>query len=189
MRWLYRLQHRLSLTGAECAALLVAVGALVAGLAVRQIQAHRAPPAAALYAEADERFAALDRAATDSGGADALAAVPLLAVPAPGEPALRLDEAAPAPGAGGGTAPTGPVADAPRRAGRGREARPAPGSIDLNTAGPAELERLPRIGPALAARIVEYRRQHGPFRRVEELENVRGIGPRIREQIAPFARL
>jgi competence protein ComEA len=185
MRWLYRLQHRLSLTGAECAAVLVASGALVAGLAVRQVQVHDAPPVAALYAEADARFSALDRAASAATPPDTALPPPSPAV-LPGEPALRLDEAATATAS---APPTGPVADAPRRAGRTRQADPAPGSIALNTAGAGELERLPRIGPALAARIVEYRRQHGPFRRVEELENVRGIGPRIREQVAPFVRL
>jgi competence protein ComEA len=55
---------------------------------------------------------------------------------------------------------------------------PAPGrdaaKIDLNTAGVEELQTLPGIGPALARRIVEHRREHGPFRRVEDLLEVKG---------------
>lgn len=49
--------------------------------------------------------------------------------------------------------------------------------VDLNTATPAELDSLKGIGPAKAQAIVEYRRQHGPFRSVDELQNVPGIGP------------
>lgn len=48
--------------------------------------------------------------------------------------------------------------------------------VDINRASEEELTRLRGIGPALARRIVEYRQQHGPFRSVEELAQVRGIG-------------
>ena len=50
--------------------------------------------------------------------------------------------------------------------------------ININTASPAELEKLPGIGRALAARIIEYRRQFGRFRRAEHLMMVRGISAR-----------
>lgn len=49
--------------------------------------------------------------------------------------------------------------------------------IDINRATPDDLISLPGIGPALAQRIVDYRNEHGPFRSVEELERVSGIGP------------
>ncbi len=49
--------------------------------------------------------------------------------------------------------------------------------IDINRAGLDELETLPGIGPALAARIIAYRNEHGPFQSVEALKNVSGIGP------------
>lgn len=48
--------------------------------------------------------------------------------------------------------------------------------VDINTAGIEELQSLPGIGPALAGRIVEHRRENGPFRRVEDLLEVKGIG-------------
>jgi competence ComEA-like helix-hairpin-helix protein len=49
--------------------------------------------------------------------------------------------------------------------------------IDINTASAAELIELPGIGPALAARIVAYRTEHGLFRTVDDLTAVKGIGP------------
>ena len=48
--------------------------------------------------------------------------------------------------------------------------------VNLNTATTAQLESLPGIGPATAERIVEYRQEHGGFKKIEELMNVRGIG-------------
>ena len=56
------------------------------------------------------------------------------------------------------------------------DAKPAAATINLNTATASELEKLPGIGQKVAARIVEYREKNGPFRKVEELMNVQGIG-------------
>ena len=53
------------------------------------------------------------------------------------------------------------------------------GTVHLNTAGVAELDALPGIGPVLAQRIVDHRTRNGPFRSVEELDDVPGIGPAI----------
>ncbi len=50
------------------------------------------------------------------------------------------------------------------------------GKVNLNTATAEQLQALPGIGPKTAERIVEFREQNGPFRRVEDLMNVRGIG-------------
>jgi competence ComEA-like helix-hairpin-helix protein len=62
-------------------------------------------------------------------------------------------------------------------------------ALDLNRATAAELDALPGIGPVLAERVVSWRREHGPFRGVEELEQVPGIGPALREKLAPAVRV
>lgn len=58
-------------------------------------------------------------------------------------------------------------------------ALPARQLLDLNSATTEELETLPRIGPALAGRIVRYREEFGPFRSVDDLILVQGIGPTV----------
>ncbi len=60
-------------------------------------------------------------------------------------------------------------------------------TVNLNRADESLLQQLPGIGPALAAAIVEHRRQAGPFATVEELTEVAGIGPAKLEQIRPLA--
>ncbi len=55
---------------------------------------------------------------------------------------------------------------------------PVTGRININTASVEELEKLPGIGKALAARIVEHRENYGPFRRPEHLMVVPGISDR-----------
>jgi competence protein ComEA len=53
----------------------------------------------------------------------------------------------------------------------------APGAtVNINTASAAELDALPGIGAKTAALIVEYRQKNGPFKKIEELMNVRGVG-------------
>jgi comEA protein len=48
--------------------------------------------------------------------------------------------------------------------------------VDLNQATIEQLDELPGVGPAIAKRIVDYRQENGPFKRIEDLMNVRGIG-------------
>jgi competence protein ComEA len=91
----------------------------------------------------------------------------------------------------------------PAAAATGRPVAPSPGTpslgaptpqpkgpgqpINLNTATVAEFDLLPGIGPVIAQRIVDYRAQHGPFARPEDLMEVSGIGEatfnRIREAV------
>ena len=58
--------------------------------------------------------------------------------------------------------------------------------IDLNTAAPEDLERLPGIGPAKAEAIAAYRTEHGPFRTVDQLMEVSGIGEATLEALRPY---
>ena len=61
---------------------------------------------------------------------------------------------------------------APRAAAKSAPA----GIVNINTASVAELEALPGVGPKTAARIIEYRQKNGPFKKIEEIMNVRGVG-------------
>ncbi len=76
-----------------------------------------------------------------------------------------------------------PAAPAARRA--SKPSLPA-APFNLNTATSAQLQRLPRIGPKLAQRIIAYREAHGAFERVDDLVRVRGIGKKTLAGIAPF---
>lgn len=61
--------------------------------------------------------------------------------------------------------------------------------VDLNTATEQQLDTLPGVGPSTARAIVAYRGQHGPFARVEDLLNVRGIGPAKLEVLLGLVRV
>lgn len=55
--------------------------------------------------------------------------------------------------------------------------------VNINTATQADLESLPRIGPKVAQRIIEYRNQNGNFKKVEDIMKVKGIGEKVFAQI------
>jgi competence protein ComEA len=95
-------------------------------------------------------------------------------VPGQGEP-LPADSS----GASSGTAGTGDAAG-------GSAAQAAAGKTNLNTAGVQELDALPKVGPVLAQRIVDWRKEHGPFKTVEELDAVDGVGPKMLEALLPL---
>lgn len=72
---------------------------------------------------------------------------------------------APPGGPGGGSAP-----------GQGPPAKSG-GGTNINTAGEAELTAIPGVGPKTASAIIAYREQNGPFRSIDQLAEVKGIGP------------
>ncbi|HEX8721688.1 MAG TPA: helix-hairpin-helix domain-containing protein [Pyrinomonadaceae bacterium] len=96
------------------------------------------------------------------------------AAAAAGGSCVKLPRRAPPPAARDASA-TRPSEDAPL--------------TSLNDATREELERLPGVGPALAARIVEHRERYGRFRRAEHLLLVRGVSERRFRQLRPFVKV
>lgn len=73
---------------------------------------------------------------------------------------------------------TSPVAAAP--------AAKAASKVNLNRASADELQVLPGIGPVLAQRMVDWRKAHGRYRTVDDLQEVKGIGKKRLEQLRPL---
>jgi competence protein ComEA len=120
--------------------------------------------AAAGGATADADLVRLNLAAPVADGARI--AVPRLGAPAPEvDPVAVTGAAAPSAGGATGTAPS-----------------PA-SPVDINTATAEQLDALPGIGPATAAAIIADRQGNGPFRSVDDLGRVRGIGDAKLEQL------
>lgn len=66
---------------------------------------------------------------------------------------------------------------------------PTGGKVSLNTGSKAELESLPGVGSATAQKILDYRRQAGGFTSIEEVMNVKGIGPKKFEAMKDYLKL
>ncbi len=69
-----------------------------------------------------------------------------------------------------------------------QETRPAASApaINVNSATVAQLESLPGIGPSMAQRIVSYREKNGPFKKLEDLMNIQGIGEKSFLKLRPL---
>lgn len=78
-----------------------------------------------------------------------------------------------------------PWADAAEPAARAKPSASSRAPVDLNEANAEQLTAVPGIGETLAARIVAFREEHGPFRRVEDLLKVRGIGEKSFQKLRP----
>ncbi len=68
-------------------------------------------------------------------------------------------------------------------------AKTTPHMVDVNHAPKEELVALPGIGDAMADRILAYRREHGPFHQIDDLRNVKGIGKKKLDRLAPYCIL
>lgn len=86
--------------------------------------------------------------------------------------------------------PTGGAGGAGQAPGPGGSGGGGPPTVlDLNAADATQLDRLPGIGPVTAERILAWRSANGRFTRVEELQEVEGIGPKTYAQLAPYVRV
>lgn len=65
---------------------------------------------------------------------------------------------------------------------------PEAGKININTASAEELQSLPRVGPVMAERIIQYRKDNGPFPTIESIVNVKGIGPKTFLKLKPIIK-
>lgn len=77
----------------------------------------------------------------------------------------------------------------PAGAGGGASSSAKPGPVDLNSAGPEQLDALPGVGPATANAIVEHRTRHGRFKTIDDLLAVPGIGPAKLATLKPLVRV
>jgi competence protein ComEA len=59
-------------------------------------------------------------------------------------------------------------------------------TVNINQASAAEFQRLPRVGAKLAQRIVAHRTDHGPFKRVEDVMEVKGVGEKMFGSLKPY---
>lgn len=132
------------------------------GVSVRLARAVHAipPPTPAQVRALDAQIARVDSARGAGRGAKG------------GRVTRRVSSASQSSRSGAASAARGPVA--------------APSLVDLETASEAQLEGLPRIGPAIAARIVASRERCGPFGSLEGLKRVYGIGDAVAKRLAPY---
>ncbi len=87
-------------------------------------------------------------------------------------------------------------AASPRRSGRSRRGSkakklksPSQGQVNINTASAGQLQMVPDIGPAMAARIIAFRQQNRGFATLKDLRNVKGIGPKKWAKMSPFLKV
>ncbi|MGB6897419.1 MAG: helix-hairpin-helix domain-containing protein [Candidatus Acidiferrum sp.] len=64
--------------------------------------------------------------------------------------------------------------------------KPPPAPININTANSEELQLVPGIGPATAEKILQMRKSYGPFKSVDDLRAIRGIGPKRLEKMRKY---
>ncbi len=158
---LYRLQQRVAITTQEARALWVVLAILFLGIIVREVQKRRPAFPSDIYAESDSLFlsaTAAMKARQKAGASDSSM--------------IARKDSAMKDSASNDTSdallqifiPSFPV--------------------NLNTATQTQLEKLPRIGPSMAGRIIDYRERNGPFKSKQDLMRVRGIGEKTFAQLA-----
>jgi competence ComEA-like helix-hairpin-helix protein len=170
-RLLYPIRERLVCSEKEAIAMIVLLGVIFSGHVIRIVQATSPPFDDRSYAEMDSVFEALSARADSAEGLYGMVPVDTIhtgfgasydAIPIRQEGVeswVLVDTL------------EKPAADFP---------------IPVNSAPARVLQALPRIGPAMADRILKHRIEHGPFMGPEDLLAVRGIGPKTLERLLPL---
>lgn len=204
MSWLHRLQQRISITRHEALTLISLSLFLMLGITGRHVCRSAETFGPETYAEVDSLFArqsaavfdpdppaVADRDSTDSVRKSEASP---MSEASPTDDASPKNEASPKSEASpkNEALPTNDVSqntysNDETLAPEGAKKIPVTGRIDINRATASELVRLPRVGPKIAERILAFRTTFGPFRSLEELTSVRGIGPKTLELIRPHA--
>ncbi|MBS0196135.1 MAG: helix-hairpin-helix domain-containing protein [Planctomycetes bacterium] len=109
--------------------------------------------------------------------------------PAPSAPPLAIAPTAESPAPSTTSPAEHPGTEAPKTSPKPAPAAAPARKININTAGAAELELLPNVGPALAKRIVDDREKNGAYRNPRDLTRVKGIGPKILDKILPLVTI
>lgn len=81
------------------------------------------------------------------------------------------------------------VAPLPASTSGAGSAAPISGKVNLNTATPEQLAALPRVGPVLAQRIIDWRKEHEGFKTTGDLDSVGGIGSKMLETLLPLVTI
>lgn len=87
-----------------------------------------------------------------------------------------------------GSAPAVFAESAARPATEAPIAKAASGVVNINEATPEQLERLPGVGPSRAQAIVNFRKTH-PFKRIEDLQRIKGLGKKSWNRLRPLVAL
>lgn len=194
MPWLHRLQQRLSITKNEALTLLSLSFFLMVGVTGRHV-CRRVPviePDA--YAELDSIFSEQSSITFEADGRERRTGAVADSITPSITPLVTPSHAS--------EDSSGPVAGAPlsiqplkiqppgdRPAASHTKKESTARTIDLNQATSSDLEQLPRIGPKIAERILTFRDTFGPFRSVDELLSVRGIGAKTLDLIRPHVHV
>lgn len=92
-------------------------------------------------------------------------------------------------GTGGSTGSAGGDSGGGGSGGGGSGGGGSGGAVNLNTATQLQLEELPGVGPVMAGKIIAWRTENGRFSRVEELQEIDGVGPKTYAKLAPLCRV
>lgn len=182
MKWKFWIQERLYCTSQEVSAIVFLVAIVVVAHGIRIVRANISPFDDAYYAETDSLFQLL------ASQADSLETVDTLLIGTSYAQYLARS-------AGGDAEKRSPFdqlidtlkyADLEMWIVKDTLEKPIVRfPLNINLATEKELQALPRIGPQMAKRIVEYRSAH-PFNSTKDLLNVRGIGAKTLEKLAPL---